>query len=87
MNDLPSFCLSEKDSLENQKDLALLFSDIENSTLLVQSLGSQYPVVISIYRSILRDCISQFGGMEVDTAGDGFLLFLICQFKHYNVPD
>jgi predicted ATPase/class 3 adenylate cyclase len=72
MNELPSFCLPEKASLENQKDLALLFSDIENSTLLVQSLGSQYPVVISIYRSILRDCISQFGGMEVDTAGDGF---------------
>jgi predicted ATPase/class 3 adenylate cyclase len=54
--------------------VTFLFSDIEGSTLLLQRLGDRYAEVLSEQRRLLRDAFDQWGGTEVDTAGDGFFV-------------
>ena len=51
--------------------LTFLFSDIENSTRLVQELGQNYPVVLGAYRSMVRATVNAHNGQVVDTEGDG----------------
>ncbi|HUP17268.1 MAG TPA: DUF4062 domain-containing protein [Acidimicrobiia bacterium] len=51
--------------------LTFLFSDIENSTRLVQELGQDYPVVLGAYRSMVRSTVNAHNGQVVDTEGDG----------------
>ncbi len=52
--------------------VTMLFADIEGSTLLLQELGDAYAGVLGLYRSTLRDAVDRHGGVEVDTAGDGY---------------
>ena len=52
--------------------VTMLFADIEGSTTLLQDLGDAYANVLWLYRSILRDAVDRFGGVEIDTAGDGY---------------
>jgi predicted ATPase/class 3 adenylate cyclase len=55
--------------------VTFLFSDIEGSTALLQSLGRQrYADVIAAHYQLLRSAWSAHGGYEVDTAGDGFFV-------------
>ncbi len=51
---------------------ALLFTDIEGSTLLLQSLGDAWTGVLTRHNEILRAAISEAGGEEVSTKGDSF---------------
>jgi predicted ATPase/class 3 adenylate cyclase len=51
--------------------LTFLFSDIEDSTRLVQDLGERYPAVLGAYRSMIRATVNAHNGQVVDTEGDG----------------
>ncbi len=53
--------------------VTLLFTDIEGSTRLLEQLGSEYEHVLAEHRRLIRDAVSQHGGVEVDTQGDAFL--------------
>ena len=51
---------------------SLLFTDIEGSTLLLQSLGDLYSSVLARHNEILREAIQDADGREVSTKGDSF---------------
>lgn len=55
-------------------ELTLLFTDIEGSTQLSQSLGPLWPALLRTHRETSRSVWRTWGGHEVDTAGDGFFL-------------
>jgi parallel beta-helix repeat protein len=56
-------------------DVALLFSDIEGSTVLTERLGDQrWLQVLRSHNRIFREEISRHGGYEVKSQGDGFML-------------
>lgn len=54
--------------------VALLFTDIEGSTRLLQRLGDQYVLLLTECRALLRDAFRQWHGHEVDTQGDSFFV-------------
>jgi predicted ATPase/class 3 adenylate cyclase len=56
--------------------VTFLFSDIEGSTLLMRRLGADesYAQVLSESQALLRAIWAAHGGVEVDTAGDGFFV-------------
>ena len=51
--------------------VTLLFTDIEGSTRLLQSLGPRYAEVLAEYRRLLRVATHSQDGREVGTEGDG----------------
>ena len=54
--------------------VTLLFSDIEGSTRLLDSLGERYARVLDEHRAIVRGAVAQHGGEEVRTEGDAFFV-------------
>lgn len=56
------------------KLLAFLFTDIEGSTRLAQTLGDGYEQVLDRHREIMREEFSRYGGSEVGTEGDSFFV-------------
>jgi predicted ATPase len=55
--------------------VTFLFTDIEGSTKLLQELGdAAYAESVEHHRRVLRDAFDGNGGVEVDTAGDGFFV-------------
>ena len=52
----------------------LLFSDIENSTSLLDRAGVQYPALLGEHRAIVRAAVERAGGVEHGTEGDSFFL-------------
>jgi class 3 adenylate cyclase len=52
--------------------VTFLFTDIEGSTRLLQSLGDDYGRVVADHRRLLRGVFQAAGGSEVDTQGDAF---------------
>ncbi|MDP8959411.1 MAG: adenylate/guanylate cyclase domain-containing protein [Actinomycetota bacterium] len=53
--------------------ITFLFTDIEGSTRLLQRLGQgPYRVALEHHGAILREAISEGGGLEVSTEGDSF---------------
>jgi hypothetical protein len=54
--------------------VTFLLSDIEGSTRLLQHLGDRYAGVLTEHRELLRAAFQQWGGYEIDTAGDGFFV-------------
>jgi DNA-binding NarL/FixJ family response regulator/class 3 adenylate cyclase len=50
--------------------VTLLFTDIEGSTGLVQSLGPEYPIALGRHRDLLREAIERHEGIVVDMLGD-----------------
>jgi class 3 adenylate cyclase/DNA-binding SARP family transcriptional activator len=58
--------------------LTLLFSDLEDSTGLLQRLGAtEYGELLEVHRRLVADAIADHGGLEVDTQGDSFF----CVFR------
>ena len=56
--------------------VTLFYSEVENSTRLLQYLNARYPAVLEELRAILRAAISNHGGHEVAAFGDGlFVVF------------
>lgn len=54
--------------------VTFLFTDIEGSTRLLQSLGDSYAVALGAHQELLRTAIAQFGGREFGTQGDAFFI-------------
>jgi predicted ATPase/class 3 adenylate cyclase len=54
--------------------VTFLFSDIEGSTRLLQSLGEGYPDVLETHQRLLRDAFGARGGTVVSTEGDSFFV-------------
>src|SRR5262245_29754653 len=53
--------------------VTLVFTDIEGSTRLLDSLGpAAYAGALAEQQRAVRDACGRHGGYEVDTAGDGF---------------
>jgi DNA-binding NarL/FixJ family response regulator/class 3 adenylate cyclase len=50
--------------------VTLLFTDIEGSTALVQTLGAEYPIALGRHRDLLREAIERRQGVVLDTLGD-----------------
>jgi predicted ATPase/class 3 adenylate cyclase len=55
-------------------EVTFLFSDIEGSTRLLQSLGDQYPRVLETHQRLLREAFQASGGTVVGTEGDSFFV-------------
>ncbi|MGI8550466.1 MAG: ATP-binding protein, partial [Dehalococcoidia bacterium] len=54
--------------------VTLLFTDIQDSTRLTQSMGRRYPEVLAAHRALLRTAFWAHDGQEVDTQGDSFFV-------------
>ena len=54
--------------------VTLLFSDIEGSTRLLQTLGAEYASLLATHHALLRAALRRHDGREIDTAGDGFFI-------------
>ena len=53
--------------------VTFLFTDVEGSTKLLQSLGAEaYAEALAEHRRLIRDACAAEGGVEVDTQGDAF---------------
>jgi class 3 adenylate cyclase len=57
--------------------VTFLFTDIEGSTALLQTLGEAYGEVLAEERRILRETFTAAGGREIDTQGDAFFFSFI----------
>jgi class 3 adenylate cyclase len=53
--------------------VTFLFTDIEGSTRLSQTLGESFPQVIDWHHALLRTAIADGGGGVLSTEGDAFL--------------
>jgi predicted ATPase/class 3 adenylate cyclase len=54
--------------------VTFLFTDIEGSTGLLQTLGDRYAAVQDEHAAIVRRAVSEGGGVEVSTHGDAFFV-------------
>ena len=54
--------------------VTFLFSDIEGSTRLLQSLGERYPAVLETHQDLLREAFGAHGGTVIGTEGDSFFV-------------
>src|SRR3972149_41983 len=54
--------------------VTFLFTDIEGSTRLLQELGDGYADLLREQRRLLRAAFQEWGGREIDTAGDAFFV-------------
>ncbi|HET9615170.1 MAG TPA: adenylate/guanylate cyclase domain-containing protein, partial [Candidatus Limnocylindrales bacterium] len=54
--------------------VAFLFTDIEGSTHLAQTIGDRWPVVLGRHRELIRAAVRDHAGVEVGTEGDGFFV-------------
>jgi predicted ATPase/class 3 adenylate cyclase len=55
--------------------VTLLFTDIEGSTRLLQSLGTErYAAALEVHHALLRNAFECHGGYEVDCEGDSFFV-------------
>lgn len=52
--------------------VTFLFSDIEDSTGVLQRLGAGYRTTLECHAEIVRACLAAHGGIEVSTEGDSF---------------
>ncbi len=53
--------------------VTFLFTDVEGSTRLLQSLGAEgYAEALAEHRRVIREACARSGGVEVDTQGDAF---------------
>jgi DNA-binding NarL/FixJ family response regulator/class 3 adenylate cyclase len=50
--------------------VTFLFADVEGSTALVQTTGSDYGPILATMRRVLREALETWGGVEVDATGD-----------------
>ncbi len=61
-------------AVQSSGTVTFLFTDIEESTNLLDKLGDQYAVVLAEHHEILRAAIQKWNGREVDTQGDAFFV-------------
>ena len=61
-------------AVQTSGTVTFLFTDIEESTNLLDKLGDQYATVLAEHHEILRAAIQKWNGREVDTQGDAFFV-------------
>jgi predicted ATPase/class 3 adenylate cyclase len=54
--------------------VTLVFTDIQGSTVLWERLGDSFVGVLEAHNRILREALGRFGGAEVKTEGDAFMV-------------
>ena len=54
--------------------VTFFFTDIEESTKLLDKLGDQYATLLADHHKIMRDAVQKWNGREVDTQGDAFFV-------------
>src|SRR5215211_8678 len=54
--------------------VTFLFTDVEGSTRLLQTLGEGYAAVHDEHAAIIRRAVAEGGGVEVSTHGDSFFV-------------
>jgi DNA-binding NarL/FixJ family response regulator/class 3 adenylate cyclase len=54
--------------------VALLFTDVEDSTRLVAELGDGYSGVMADHRRLIREAVERAGGREIDCRADEFFI-------------
>ena len=54
--------------------VTFVITDIEGSTKLLRRLGDRYPSLLDTHNSVLREQWLSHGGVEVNTAGDSFVV-------------
>jgi class 3 adenylate cyclase len=54
--------------------VTFVFTDVEGSTRLLKRLGTDYAVLLSRHRELVRNALDQNRGREMDTQGEGFFL-------------
>ena len=54
--------------------VTFLYTDIEGSTNLLQTLGPRYTDMLSYHHQMLRKAIAAWHGCEVNTQGDSFFV-------------
>jgi predicted ATPase len=54
--------------------VTFLFTDIEGSTRLLDELRDRYAGVLAEHHRLIREAITEHGGVEVDTQGDAFFV-------------
>jgi predicted ATPase/class 3 adenylate cyclase len=75
INGVYSFCTSFGANMSLPTGtVTFLFTDIEGSTKLLESLGDEYARVLRAHHGLVRTSIEKFGGYEVDTQGDSFFV-------------
>ncbi|MEM9792777.1 MAG: adenylate/guanylate cyclase domain-containing protein [Pseudomonadota bacterium] len=55
-----------------EAQVAMLFTDIEGSTVLLQHLGEGFDALLLRHHTLLREAIAKCGGTEVSSVGDAF---------------
>jgi predicted ATPase/DNA-binding SARP family transcriptional activator len=55
-------------------NVTFVFTDVEGSTALFLRWGDRYPPLLDEHRRLVRTAVSDHGGSEVDTRGDGLFL-------------
>jgi len=61
-------------AVQSSGTVTFLFTDIEESTNLLDKLGDQYADVLADHHEILRAAIQKWNGTEVATQGDSFFI-------------
>ncbi|MEE2750181.1 MAG: adenylate/guanylate cyclase domain-containing protein [Myxococcota bacterium] len=54
--------------------VTLVFTDIEGSTLLWEHFGDAFKPVLDLHNVLFREAIGEYGGYEVKTEGDAFMV-------------
>jgi len=57
-----------------QGTVTFLFTDIEGSTRLLSDLGAGYADALTEHRRVVREALTRYSGVEVDTQGDAFFV-------------
>jgi class 3 adenylate cyclase len=50
--------------------VTFLFTDMEGSTRLLQTLGEKWPAILEAHNDLLRGAIREVGGIDLRTEGD-----------------
>src|SRR6266496_548940 len=66
--------------------VTFLFTDIEGSTRLLDSLGDHYGESLEAHRRRLRDAFTTNNGHEVDTQGDAFFVAFASAHEAVRAP-
>ncbi len=79
----------DENSLGQEKDIAVLFTDLANYTSFAESIPAYDVVhVLNRYYLIMNDIVTKHGGVISDVAGDGMLiLFGVCNKEDDLVMD
>ena len=55
--------------------VSLMFTDVEGSTVMARDLGAEtFAGLVAEHRTLIRAAVEHHGGIEIDTAGDGFFV-------------